>query len=262
VRIMVTGASQGGIGGEICLRLTRDALRRSEPVSVAACATADRPALRAVVDELHELGARAIALTGDLADPEVPARLVADAVEFCGGLDVLASNAGTAKRAPLATVSPEEWDRIMNIDARANWLLAKAAHPALKESRGAIVITGSVSGIMPHLGYGSYPAAKAAVAMLARVLAAQFAADGIRVNVASPGPVRTPINPHYDDPAVLAAREALIPMGRMGETADVAALASFLAGPDSRSITGQNILVDGGMLRYSLRGLYAAPEPA
>src|SRR5436305_11425008 len=93
MRAIVTGASRG-IGGATCMKLARDSIGRGEPAKLVACATGMRADLQELVAELNALGAEAIALTGDLADPEVPARLVAEAVEFCGGLDAVVSNAG------------------------------------------------------------------------------------------------------------------------------------------------------------------------
>src|SRR5207248_7733759 len=123
--------------------------------------------------------------------PDDPGRVVAEAVSRFGGLDGVVSNAGINRPGPLLDYPVEDWDRLFAVNTRATWLLAKAAHPALKASRGAIVATASMSGSNAHANLGPYGPSKAAVIMLAQVLAQEFGPDGIRVNTISPGMVRT-----------------------------------------------------------------------
>ena len=107
-----------------------------------------------------------------------------------------------------------------------------------------------MSGVQPYAGIGAYSATKAALIMLTRQLAQEWAADGIRVNCVSPGLVRTPLTQRvYDQPEARAAREALVPVHRIGEAdADIAGTVAFLLGPDAAYMTGHNLLVDGGLL--------------
>ena len=169
------------------------------------------------------MGANVLALSGDLADPAAPARLVSDAQQFCGGLDALVSNAGIAIPALLTELPLEGWDRIISVHTRAAWLLAKAAYPALREARGAMVAIGSINGSFPYVGHGAYAAAKAALTSLCQTLAMEWASDGIRVSVVSPGLIRTQMNAAtYRDPVLAAERDAMIPLGRSGSVDDVA----------------------------------------
>lgn len=172
---IVTGAGYKGIGGATCIRLARDAKVRGLRARIAVCATGKRKELPTLIDEIKAAGADAILLTGDLCDPEVPPRLVTEALDFCGGLDAVVSNAGVGKPAPMLETGLDDWNFQMNLHARAAWLLAKAAYPALKASGGSIVATASMSGYAPHAGNGAYPIAKAALIMLCRTLAIEWA---------------------------------------------------------------------------------------
>jgi NAD(P)-dependent dehydrogenase (short-subunit alcohol dehydrogenase family) len=141
-----------------------------------------------------------------------------------------------------------DWDHIFAVNTRATWLLAKAAHPALKAARGAIVATGSMSGSNPHANLGAYGPSKAAVIMLVQVLAQEFAPDGIRVNAVSPGMVRTGMTePVYRDSRLAAERDALVPVGRVATPEDIADVIAFLLGPDARYVNGHDLVVDGGV---------------
>jgi len=248
MRTIVTGAARG-IGRAVCRRLARDARRSNRPAHIAAVDRAHEDELETLLAELREEGAEATPFMGDLGDPDAPARIVAEAADAMGGIDALVSNAGISSPAPLTGLEVDSWDRVMHVNARATWLLGKAAHPHLKESRGAIAVTASMSGMNAHSGMGAYSASKAAVIILARQMAQEWAADGIRVNCVSPGLVRTSMTAAmYEDPEIRAGREALVPMGRVADPAeDIAGIIAFLLGPDSRYVTGQVILADGGL---------------
>ena len=251
MRVLVTGASRG-IGRAICLRLA------SQGAVVAACASAHADELLAVVDEAARLGGKVVPLVGDLADPATPARLVELALAALGGLEAVVSNAGVSRPASLATMALDDWDYLLAVNARAPWLLAQAAYPALRDSRGSFVSVASMSGVQPYPGMGAYSPSKAAVLMLVRVLAQEWAADGIRVNAVSPGLIHTSLTARvYADAATKAAREALVPLHRIGDPdRDIAGLVAFLIGPDAGYITGQNLLADGGLMD-AVQGLIA-----
>jgi glucose 1-dehydrogenase len=253
MRALVTGASAGGIGGAIALELARSAAARGETAWLAISATGSRPGFGQLESELLETGAKVRSIPGDLSDAEFPARLISQAAEFCGGLDAVISNAGSGRPNRLVDVPLQDWDHMLAVHARAAWLLAKAAYPHLRESRGAMVATGSISGTAPHFGQGAYPAAKAALIVLCQQLALEWGKEGIRVNVVSPGPVRTDFNAHvYADPERVRARHAAIPLGRLGLPEDIAKMVAFLVHADASFVTGQNIVVDGGLLVSSL----------
>ncbi|MEO8296997.1 MAG: SDR family oxidoreductase [Burkholderiales bacterium] len=243
MRILITGASRG-LGRAMSARLAQPGNQ------LALCASAPSAELDAIVAECTAQGAQVIGLTGDLSQAAVPARLVQEAVAGIGGLDGVVSNAGVASPGRLTDIDDAAWERLFAINTRGPWLLAKAAYPHLKASRGAMVAVASMSGVEPYPGNGAYSATKAALIMLVRTLAQEWAADGVRVNAVSPGLFHTAMTaPIYADPEKKAAREALVPMHRIGDPArDCAGLVEFLLSPDAGYMTGQNIIADGGLL--------------
>jgi glucose 1-dehydrogenase len=248
MRVLVTGAASG-IGRATCLRLARDGRAQGKPTGVAAV---DLPAaaagLASLAAELKTLGAEAVALEHDMADADAPARAVAAAVERLGGLDGVVSNAGVNRPGRLVDYAVADWDRMFAVNTRATWLLAKAAHPALKASGGAIVAVASMSGSNAHANLGAYGPSKAAVIMLAQVLAQELGPDGIRVNTVSPGMVRTGMTAAvYTDERLAAERAALVPLGRVATAEDIADVIAFLLGPDARYVNGHDLVVDGGV---------------
>src|SRR5262245_43827841 len=247
MRALVTGAGSG-IGRATCLRLARDAAARGDKAQIAAVDLTSSAGLAGLVAELVELGAQAIPIHGDMGAVTDPSRAVHDAIARFGGLDGLVSNAGINRPGLLKDYAVEDWDALFAVNVRATWLLAKAAHGALAAARGAIVVTGSMSGSNAHANLGAYGPTKAAVIMLMRVLAQEFGRDGIRVNAVSPGMVRTGMTePVYRDTRLAAERDALVPVGRVATPEDIADVIAFLLGPDARYINGHDLVVDGGV---------------
>ena len=265
LRALVTGAT-GGIGRATCFALLDSARQRGLRLAIAAAASKPGPALDALVAELAAQGADAFGIHADLADASACSGLAADAVERCKGLDVLVSNAGIARGAPLATLDPADWDAVFAIDVRATWLLARGGHAALARSRGAIVAVASISALYPFPGLGAYSPAKAALVMLCRQLAQEWAADGIRVNSVSPGLIRTPLTePIYRDPELLRRRQEAVPLGRIGTAEDVARAIVHLAGPGADYVTGIDLRLDGGLgdrVLAAIPGRPRSPAPA
>ena len=247
MRALVTGAASG-IGRATCLRLARDARAQGQKARIAAVDIGPSPGLDSLLDELRKHEAEPLALHGDMGTADAPARVVAEAVSRFGGIDGLVSNAGVNRPGRLVEYSVDDWDHLFAVNTRATWLLAKAAYPALKTSRGAIVAVGSMSGSNAHANLGAYGPTKAAVIMLARVLAQELGRDGIRVNTVSPGMVRTGMTEKvYADQKIAAERDALVPLGRVATPEDMADVIAFLLGPDSRYINGHDLVVDGGI---------------
>lgn len=260
MRALISGGSSG-IGAAACLRVTEAALARGERPMVAVCGQKPTTTQEEVVRSIRSKGGVAIALVGDLGDPEVPGRLVDAAVAEFGGLDALVANAGIARPGAIRDVTLEDWEHMFSVNLRGAWLLAKESYPHLKHSRGAACFTSSMSGQIPHAGSGAYSPSKAALTMLAQTLALEWAPDGIRVNVVSPGMTHTSMTEKmYADPQIKKAREAIIPLARIGEPADIANVIEFLVGPLSGYVTGQDICVDGGFSKSILSHIPGRPS--
>ena len=260
MRALVSGGSSG-IGASTCLRLAEAAIARGEQAMIAVCGHESHVQQAEVVQSIRSMGGIAISLVGDLGDQDVPRQLVTAAVEEFGGLDALVSNAGIAKPGALKDLSVKDWDAMFSVNLRGAWLLAKAGYPYLRDSHGAACFTSSMSGQLPHAGSGAYSPSKAALTLLAQTLALEWAPDGIRVNVVSPGMTRTGMTEKmYIDPQIKKAREDIIPLSRIGDPLDIANVIEFLVGPLSGYVTGQDICVDGGFSKSILSHIPGRPS--
>jgi glucose 1-dehydrogenase len=243
MRILITGAASG-IGLALAALVAGKAADRAQLMLVDL----DEARLRQAASSLQETGAKIVTRTADLSEPEAPGRVVEEAGRLFGGLDGIASNAGIIQSAALTALETRDFDRIFCINARAAWLLGKAAHPLLRQSRGALVATASVSAEHPTPPLGAYSASKAALVMLIQQMAVEWGPDGIRCNCVSPGPTLTPMTAvAYSDPKLRQQRENNIPLRRLGRPEDIANAIAFLMSPEGAYISGVNLLVDGGM---------------
>ena len=259
---LVTGAP-GGIGRGICFALIEQARRDGVSIHLSAAASEPGERLDRLLDELRAAGATASGVAGDLTEPSACADMVAQATASGGELTALVCNAGASGPGRLADLPVAQWDRTFDLNVRAVWLLAQAARASLARTRGTVTAIASMSGRLPHPGYGAYSPAKAALVMLCRQLAQEWADDGIRVNSVCPGMIRTPLTePAYADPRTREAREALVPLGRIGTADDIGAAVAFLAGPGASYITGQSLLVDGGISDHMLSLIPGRPGKA
>src|SRR4051794_4267322 len=262
MRVLVSGGSRG-IGAATCIRIAEAALARGGRPQIAVCGRGGSEPQEEVARSVREMGGDAISLSGDLSDSDVPARLVEAAASAFGGLDALVAHAGVGRPGNICDVSVDEWDWMFATNVRGAWLLAKSCYPHLKASRGAACFTSSQSGQVPHAGSGAYSPTKAALTMLAQTLALEWAPDGIRVNVVSPGMTHTPMTEKmYTDPEIKRAREGIIPLARIGDPMDVANVIEFLVGPLSSYVTGQDICVDGGFSKSILSHIPGRPSSA
>ena len=203
---------------------------------------------------------RAVALTGDVSDHDAVRRLVADTAEQLGSLDVMVANAGIVQTKALLDVTPEEYDRVHAINGRGIFLCyTEAARQMIKQGTGGKII--GASSIAGHKGFallGVYCSSKFGVRALTQAAAQEWAPHGITVNAYCPGIVGTAMWDYIDEKLAeaggLAKGEALaqfsqlITLGRVETPEDVASFVSYLAGPDSDYMTGQSVMIDGGVL--------------
>ncbi|HRK64646.1 MAG TPA: SDR family oxidoreductase [Terricaulis sp.] len=237
MRVIITGAASG-----IGRALAEELAEKEKP---AALLLVGRN--RAKLEELANTLPNAHVCAEDLTDPAAAQRVVASAQSKLGGIDAVVSNAGAIYAGALATLSAEDFDKAFAINVRATFLLAQAAYPALKQSKGVLIASGSLAGRNPSPNLGAYSASKAALAMLIAQLAAEWGPDGIRCNCVSPGTTVTAMNAaFYADPKNRAARAANIPLRRLGDPRDIARVIHFLLRPDAGFVSGVDLLVDGG----------------
>lgn len=220
-------------------------------------------ALPAVVQEVHDAtGANVIGIAGDVSGDADCAAFVDRAVSDFGALDILVSNAPAHSACDFLSMTVEEWDRVIAVMLRASFVLGQQAARAMvdKGTRGSILYTASVAALGASMQYSHYGAAKAGIVNLAQTMAIELVDYGIRVNTVSPGPLDTPQSRDVlgSDEAMEAARRhwPLVPMKRLGKAEEIAATYAFLASDDAGYITGQNIIVDGGLRAHS----YSIPE--
>lgn len=250
----VTGAARG-IGKAIALRLAED----GHDVAVSDLAVmADE--LETTRDEIEKLGVQAVTLHGDVSDHVSVRALVADTVFALGSLDVMVANAGIAQTKPLLEVSPEEYDQVHAVNGRGVFLCyTEAARQMIAQGTGGKII--GAASIAAHKGFallGVYCSSKFAVRSLTQSAAQEWAPHGITVNAYCPGIVDTAMWEEIDHDLgeihdvekgeSMKAMAAGIALGRVSTGEDVAKLVSYLAGPDSDYMTGQSVLVDGGMI--------------
>jgi 3-oxoacyl-[acyl-carrier protein] reductase len=235
---LITGGSRG-IGAAIAKRLAADG------ASVAITYAKDASGAASVVREIERDGRKAIAIQADAADPGAVEAAVEKTVATFGQIDVLVNNAGTAIPKTFAETTFEDMNRMIDINLRGT---LAATQGALKhmQSGGRIIMIGSSVGervLVP--GLVAYSATKGAVKMFTQGLSREIGSRGITVNNVQPGPIDTDLNPAAGDWAV--PQKAATSLDRYGHVEEVAALVSFVAGPESSYITGANLTVDGGM---------------
>jgi 3-oxoacyl-[acyl-carrier protein] reductase len=234
---LVTGGSRG-IGAAIARRLTADG------ASVAITYTKGAEAAQSVVKGIEKAGGKAIAIQADATDAAAVIAAVEKTVATFGRLDVLVNNAGTAIPKPFEEAPLEEIDRMIDINVRGVFIATQAALKHLKDGGRIINIGSCVGERMMTPGLVAYAATKGAVKMFTQGLARELGGRAITVNNIQPGPIDTELNPAASEWAT--PQIANTALNRYGSVDDVAALVSFVAGPESSYITGANLTVDGG----------------
>jgi NAD(P)-dependent dehydrogenase (short-subunit alcohol dehydrogenase family) len=245
-RALVTGASRG-IGAAIARRLAE---RGADVVLTARSADP----IASLAAGLGGLGVRALAIAADMTDRDSLAALMARVADELGGLDILVNNAGALPEAkPAGEVTWTEWDSTLGLNLSAPWYLSCRARELMTEG-GVIVNNASTASYYPSRGLVAYNVSKSALVMLTRVLALEWARDGIRVVGVAPGKIDTDLV----QPILAWAQKRslpLNPMRRLGDDTEVADLVAFLASDEAGYITGVIIPIDGGEL------LTAGSEP-
>ncbi|GAA3678558.1 meso-butanediol dehydrogenase/(S,S)-butanediol dehydrogenase/diacetyl reductase [Yimella lutea] len=252
--VHITGAARG-IGKSIANRLASDGhdLVVSDLPSMS-------DALEATAEELRAHGGKVVAATGDVSSADDVRRLVATTGDELGSLDVMVANAGIAQTKALLEVTPEEYDRVHAVNGRGVFLCyTEAAKQMISQGNGGKII--GAASIAAHKGFpllGVYCSSKFAVRALTQSAAQEWAEHGITVNAYCPGIVDTTMWEEIDRDLgainnvgkgeSMKAMAAGIALGRVSTGDDVAKLVSYLAGPDSDYMTGQSVLVDGGMV--------------
>lgn len=253
---IVTGAGSG-IGAASALRFADEGAR------VLVADIRGHKAEQTAAD-IGDRGGIASPFTVNVADAQSVAAMVAACVEAFGHLDVLFNNAGTLRPGTAVELSVEDWDLVMAVNVRSVFLGAKYAVPHMAaRGGGSIINTASVSGLHGDGGAVAYAASKAAVINLTRALSTDHAPAGIRVNAICPGTIQTPpVERMMADPEVLQRNLEAHSLGRLGRPEEIASVAVWLASDESSFVTGEAIVVDGGLHAQSPLGKIADPRPS
>ncbi|MBU7314997.1 3-oxoacyl-ACP reductase FabG [Paenibacillus oleatilyticus] len=239
--VVVTGASKG-IGKGIAKTFAEKGAK------VAVVARSLTKAEETVV-EIRENGGVAHAFEGNVADLESMKRVANETAGMFGGIDVLCANAGIFPNAPIEEMTGEQWDEVMNTNARGTLFSLQACLPFLKQAEyGRIIVTSSITGpVTGYAGWSHYGASKAAQLGFMRSAALELARYNITINAVMPGNIITEGLEGLGD-NYLQAMTASIPLKRLGSVEDIAYAAVFLASKEAGFITGQTIVVDGGQI--------------
>ncbi|HSC71617.1 MAG TPA: 3-oxoacyl-ACP reductase family protein [Candidatus Methylomirabilis sp.] len=238
---LVTGGSRS-IGRAIGLAFAR------EGASVAVNYVSHAEAAQSVTREIEALGRRALAVGADTSRRSQVQTMVEDVETRLGPIDILVNNAGVQKRVFFLDLAEEDWDWMLGVNLKGCFLVGQAVAARMKaRNRGKIINVSSEAAGFPAPRMTAYCVSKAGVAMLTKCMALELAPHGIRVNALAPGLVRTDINrKDLEDESFLKMRVARIPLGRVMNPEDLVGAAVFLASPDSDSMTGATLQVDGG----------------
>ena len=238
---LVTGGARG-IGKEVAMVFAK------EGSDVAIC-DVNEEALKAAKDEIEgATGRKVIAEKVDVTSAEEVNGFVDKVLDNFGNLDILVNNAGITKDNLLMRMSEAEWDAVLGVNLKGAFNCMKAVtRPMMKKRSGKIINMASIIGIMGNAGQANYSASKGGLIALTKTAAKELGSRNINVNAIAPGFIQTDMTDKLTDD-MKDTMLKLIPLGKMGNTGDVANLALFLASEDSAYITGEVIKVDGGMV--------------
>lgn len=245
VAIVTGAASPRGLGFTTASALAREGAR-------VLITDIDEARAAARASELRDAGLQALAMGHDVTAEADWQRVIAFTVDKFGALDILVNNAGIASPAPIHEMTLESWNRVLEVNLMGTFLGCKHAVGRMKRqgSGGSIVNVASISGLLGFPTSGAYGASKGGVRSLSKVVALEGAKEGIRCNCVYPGPVMTDL---LESTRALSLEQAqalaaAIPLGRIGEPADIANAIVFLSSAQSKYMTGAEIVVDGGMV--------------
>ena len=239
---VVTGGGRG-IGRAIALGLARSG------ASVVVSSRTQKE-IEAVAEEIKKFGGKAIAVVTDLTVNEQLENLVNLTMKEFGKIDILINNAARSFLRSLLDLREDGWDKVFNTNIKAVWLLSRAvARKMMEQKSGKIINITTVGAEKAELGMAAYGCSKAALKMLTRCMAREWAQYGIQVNAVGPGLTRTDFSkPIWSNPEVAKHVSAAIPMGRLAEPEEIVGSVLFLASDAAQFITGHSIYVDGGSL--------------
>lgn len=238
---LVTGGASG-IGKAITKELA------NEGAMIAINYNSSKDAAEALVNEIVANGGKAIAFQADISDFDQAQALVKATVDHFGQLDILVNNAGVTRDGLIMRMKEEQFDDVININLKGVWNTSRHASRYLsKSANGRIVNISSVSGIVGNIGQSNYTAAKAGVIGLTKTLAREFATRGVTANVVAPGLIKTKMTDELPQ-EIKDNFLRNIPLNRFGEAEEIADAVGFLVSDKAKYITGQVIVVDGGMI--------------
>ena len=237
---LVTGAGRG-IGRQIALTLAR------EGMFVVVNFNGSRERAQEVVDTIKENGGDGVIYQCNVSDYAQTENMVKDLVKSYGHVDVLVNNAGITRDGLIMKMSEEDFDAVIETNLKGCFnTIRHLSRQMLKQRSGKIINIASVSGVLGNVGQANYAASKAGIIGLTKTMARELASRGITVNAIAPGFIHTEMTEVLSD-SVKESAVAQIPLGKFGETEDIAEMAAFLASDKAKYITGQVIHVDGGM---------------